>query len=225
MHLIPFPPDRVTASTDLILGLLSLGVAITFARLKKKQDSWKASTWMWMFALLALSSFLGVVVHGLDLSDRTRFLIWQPLDLALGSVLGFFVAGVVCDLFGQAVSRKVLPYLIGIGSLFSLTVFLIHGTYRIFIPYEAAAFLFALGGYSWLALRKILSGANLWVVGVVITIISAVIESIGQDDQPYIWQLDHNGVSHILELFGITLIVAGLWKSLRSNHSPDPISK
>lgn len=218
MHLIPFLPDRVTASTDLFVGLLSLGVAITFSRLKKKQESWKISIWMWMFALLALSSFVGAVVHGLNLSDRTRFLIWQPLDLALGSVLGFFVSGVVCDLFGQATSRKVLPYLIGIGFLFSLIVFLIHGTYRIFIPYEAVAFLFALGGYSWLVLRKALAGANLWVAGVVITIISAVIESIGRDDQPYFWQLDHNGVSHILELFGITLIIAGLWKSLRPNR-------
>jgi|SRR5271157_492044 len=218
MHLSPFLPDRVTATTDLIFGLFSLGVAITFSGLKRKKDSWKATTWMWMFALLALSSFLGVIVHGLNLADRIRFLIWQPLDLTLGLVLGFFMTGVVCDVFGQAASRKVLPYLLGLAILFTLTIFLIHGTYRLFIPYEAAVFLFALAGYSWLALKKSLSGANLWVAGVLVTIISGVIEAIGQDNQPYFSQLDHNGVSHVLELIGITLIASGLWKGLRPNR-------
>ncbi|MGD0612241.1 MAG: hypothetical protein ABSB41_12075 [Anaerolineales bacterium] len=218
MHLTPFQPDRVTAALDLIFGLFSLGVAMLFAHLNKKQDSWKTSIWMWMFTLLAISSFLGVVVHGLDISDWSRYLLWQPLDLTLGSVLGFFVSGVICDLFGQAVSKKVLPYLIGLGFVFSLVIFLSHTTYRAFIPYEAAAFFFALGSYSWLTYKKTLAGAGLWVAGILITIIAAVVESIGQDNQPYFWQFDHNGVSHVLELFGIALIVAGLWKSLRPNR-------
>lgn len=218
MHLTPFHPDQVTAAIDIIFGLLSLGVAMLFSRLNKNQDSWKASLWTWMFVLLAISSLLGAAVHGLENSDRTRFLLWQPLDLTLGSTLGLFVSGVISDLFGQAASKKVLPYLIGTGFVFSLLIFLLHGTYRGFIPYEAAAFLLALGGYSWLTYKKTLAGADLWVAGALITILAAVIDSIGQDNQPYFWQLDHNGISHILELFGIALIVAGLWKSLRPNR-------
>jgi hypothetical protein len=202
MHLIPSPPEQVTASTDLLFGLLSMSMAITLGRLKGRQNPWKATIWMWMFLLLAVSSFVGVGIHGLDISDSTRYLLWQPLDLSIAFVLGFFITGVVCDLFSPAISRKLLPYLIGSGFVFAVMIFLFHGTYRAFIPYEAVAFLMALGGYSWLTYKQTLAGAGLWAGGALVTIIAAVVESIGQDGQTYFWVFDHNGVSHVIELLG-----------------------
>ena len=218
MHLISASPERVTASTDLIFGLLSVAMAFTLGRSKRQSDPWKATVWMWMFLLLAVSSFAGVAIHGLDLTDRTRYLVWQPLDLCVAFVLGLFITGVVYDLFSPRVARWLLPYLLTAGFVFAGLIFLYHGTYRAFIPYEAIAFLLALGGYSWLTYKKTLTGAGLWAGGALITILAAVVEASGQDDQPYFWQFDHNGVSHVIEMVGILLIFAGLWKSLQPDR-------
>jgi hypothetical protein len=229
MRIISSPPEQITAAIDVIFACLTLGMAVTFGRMRKQEIKqpkwWKATIWMWMFGLLATSSVLGACIHGLDISIQFRGLLWQPTELLLGFVLGFFVDGVIYDVFGELDSRKVLPYLIGGGFLYYLLTWGFNGTYRAYLPYGIIAFCLALTGYFWLFFTKKMEGAGLWIAGALITVISSIIESIGQDDQIYIWQLDHNGVSHILELLGIGLIFAALLKSLRSDRKPSPFHK
>ena len=70
--------------------------------------------------------------------------------------------------------------------------------------------LFALGGYSWLAAGGHLEGAWLMVAGILVTMMAAGVQAANVGSFTFIWQFDHNGAYHLLQMMGVGLIVAGL---------------
>jgi hypothetical protein len=214
MQFIDIPTERTTAVTDVILALFAVVCVVYLLRIGRARDLWKASVWAWAFGLLALSAALGAAAHGFVMSPKTNRLLWQPLNLALGLTVSLFVVGVVYDLWGLAASRRVLPILLGVGVAFYLVTLVIPGGFLVFIGYEALAMLFALGAYLWLAARGRLKGAWLMAAGVMVTIVAAGIQASNAVQVTVIWEFDHNGVFHLVQVIGVLVLTAGLRAAL-----------
>lgn len=198
--------ERMTALTDFALGCLAV-YAIVQIRVWR---GFKSTIWSWAFGLLAVASFLGAAAHGLAMSAATNKLLWQPLNLSLGLVLGFFVVGAVFDFWGESTGRKMIPVMVVLGIAFYLVTVLIPGTFLTFIAYEAVAMLFALAVYLILMGKKSLTGAGWMTAGVLVTIIAAVVQAVGPKHQSIVWYFDNNGIFHLIQMAGVLLLLQGL---------------
>jgi len=201
--------EKVTAFTDFLMGILAVYVVLQFRGI----TSYKASVWRWAFGLLVLASFLGVIAHGLDISESASAWVWKPLNLSLGLALGLFVVGAVHDMWGEEMARKMLPFMIVLGFVFFGITILIPDTFLTFIAYEALAMFFALGVYGVLSSRGTLPGANWMALGIIITIIAAIVQATGKSGNGILWYFDNNGTFHLIQMIGVWLLMVGLKKS------------
>lgn len=211
--MIDSPTERTTAATDAILTLLALACVFHLLQIGHQRDSWKVGLWAWTFGLLALAAALGAVAHGFKMSPAANLRFWQPLNLALGLVVALFVVGVVDDVWGLGVAQTVLPVMLGIGVAFFGITLVFPGIFLVFILYEAAAMLFALGAYGWLAVTGRLPGAGWMAAGVLVTLIAAAVQALWDGKTrpvTFIWQFDQNGLYHLIQMVGIALLLVGL---------------
>lgn len=213
MEWIDIPTEQTTAATDALLALVALAGALYLSRLGAG-DAFKARIWSWALGLLALAAALGAVAHGIQMSERLNSLLWKPINLALGLTVAMFVVGVVYDLWGPAAARRALPITIAAGAAFFAVTVIVPGTFLVFILYEAAAMLLALVAYILLAARGRLPGAAVMALGIGISIAAAAVQAGGALSIRAIWEFDHNGVFHLIQLVGVIVLVAGLRKSL-----------
>lgn len=203
-HHSPF--ERVTAITDVFMGLLATFAALSISQL----DGFRSDLWAWTFGLLALSSFLGAVAHGFQMTQKTNDRLWMPINLSLGLVLGLFVVAALFDLSGEQAARTALPVMLSVGVGFFLFTLWKPGTFMTFIAYEALAMLFALGSYGYIFFTGTLAGAGWLVTGILITIIAAVVQATGKAGKGIIWYFDNNGVFHIIQMMGLVMLWMGL---------------
>ncbi|MBI3796960.1 MAG: hypothetical protein HY268_08335 [Deltaproteobacteria bacterium] len=213
MKFTDIPTERTTASTDAILALLALSCAFYLYSFET-QELWKRKIWILIFGFIALSSTLGAVVHGFALSPSIKYLIWQALFLILGLTVALFAVGGVYDLQGYIIARQFLPIMLTVGVGFYIFTHLYSGNFFIFIVYATLVLLFALSVYLWLAINGKLLGAKFITLGIFISIIAAILQSIETISIKFIWEFDHNGIYHILQIVGLLCLVAGLRQSL-----------
>lgn len=206
--------ERMTALTDFVMGCVVVYVLVQI----RTWRGFKSTIWTWAFGLLAVASFMGVVAHGLAMSDFTNKLLWQPLNLLLGLALGFFVVGAVFDFWGESTARKMIPVMVVLGIVFYLMTVLIPGTFLTFIAYETLAMFFALGVYIILTVKKSLPGAGWMTAGILVTIIAAVVQAVYQNQQSIIWYFDNNGIFHLIQIVGLLLLLRGLKMGLAANN-------
>jgi len=202
--------ERVTAFTDLVIGILAAYIASHLGN----SVGYKASIWQWAFGLLAPASVLGMIAHGLNISESARESIWKPVNLLLGLTLGLFAVGATYDMWGEEIARKLLPYMIVLSFVFLGVTLFIPGTFLTFVAYEALAMLFALGVYGVLLFRGTLPGANWMALGIIVTICASVIQATGKPGKSIIWYFDNNGTFHLIQMAGLWLLIIGLKQSL-----------
>lgn len=214
MEFITIPTEQTTAVTDVVFGIMAVTAALYLHRIGKK-DRQKAALWVWIFALLALAAFLGAITHGIKMSATLQTLLWYPLYLSLGLLVAFFMVAVIYDLRGQTMARRILPTMMTMAAVFFGITLIWPDNFLIFIIYKAAAMLFALGGYIWMTFRGH-PGAGLVAMGILTTIIAAGAQAWNTLSFNFIWEFDHNGIYHLIQMIGIGFLLAGQRKALLS---------
>ncbi|HRJ57479.1 MAG TPA: hypothetical protein PLV64_14415 [Anaerolineales bacterium] len=204
IHHSPF--ERVTAITDVFMGLLAAFAALNISQLA----GFRSDLWAWTFGLLAVSSFLGAVAHGFQMSQRTNDRLWMPINLSLGLTLGLFVVASLFDLGGEQLARVALPIMLAVGVGFFLFTLWKPGTFMTFLAYEALAMIFALGAYGYLFFNDSLAGAGWLAVGILVTILAALVQATGKAGKGIVWYFDNNGVFHVVQMLGLVLLWLGL---------------
>jgi hypothetical protein len=215
MKYIKDPAEQTTAITDIILALIAFG-GILFLRweLVNNSELWKINIWSAAIGLIGLAAVLGAVAHGLVISQAVHDRIWQLLNLSLALAVSLFVAGVVYDLWGLAACLKALPVMLAAGLGFFVATLLYPGIFFVFIVYEGLALFFALGAYIYLTFRGELTGAGFMAAGILISILAAGIQANKSISLTVIWQFDHNGIYHIVQVVGLVFLIYGLRRSL-----------
>jgi hypothetical protein len=166
---------------------------------------------------------LGAIAHGLDLSESTRDLLWQPLYLCLGLVVALFTVAAIRDRFGEPAARRALPWMIVIGFAFFAITRVGSGTFLVFIAYEAAAMLAALLLYLDAAIRPRVPGAALMTLGVALNLFAAAVQQSSVSMEFLGLPLDHNGVFHLMQLVAIVVLTLGVLKGLSRSTGTAPV--
>jgi hypothetical protein len=208
------PTEKTTAITDILLSLAAAG-AIFYLQQVESPETWKINIWSMAFGFIALSGLLGAVAHGIEISETAHLRIWSLLNLSLGLAVSAFVIGVVYDLWGLDAARTMLPWMAVTALAFYLVTHFFAGIFFVFIIYEAAALAFAWGAYSWLTFTGELKGALLMSAGVLVSMIAAGIQAAMKTSVKFIFELDHNGIFHIVQIIGIMVLLIGLRSSLQ----------
>lgn len=216
----PVPTELTTAATDALLAILCV-IALVLIRRQRPVDPWKVGLWSWLLGLLALASVLGAVAHGLELTDRLRDLLWQPLYLCLGLVVGLFTVAAIRDRLGEPAARRALPWMIVLGFGFFAITRIGSETFLVFIAYEAFAMLAALVLYLDAAIRPRVPGAALMAVGVTLNLLAAAVQQSSVALELGGVPLDHNGVFHVVQMVAVVVLTAGVLRGLTPGELPD----
>jgi len=216
----PVPTELTTAATDAVLAILCV-VALGMIRHRRTVDPWKVGLWSWLLGLLALASVLGATAHGLELSDRFRDFLWQPLYLCLGLVVALFVVAAIRDRLGEPAARRTLPWMIVLGFGFFAITRIGSGTFLVFIAYEAVAMLAALVLYLDAAIRPRVPGAALMAVGVTLNLLAAAVQQSSVSLDLAGLPLDHNGVFHLVQMVAVVVLTAGVLRGLTPEEPSD----
>jgi hypothetical protein len=211
MQWIDVEAELTTAITNLVLAAGAIYAIVRVLKSKSTQSVPRRTTiWAMAFSFLSLAALLGFYAHGFVLSQETEFLIWQPLYLCLGLAMSFFALGVIIDLVEQPPSGPLIGAFIAIGvGFYAMTLYLPRG-FVVFIAYEGAILLFALVSYVILHFRRSARYAVAMLAGIGVTIIAAAIQASGAVSFRLIWEFDHNGIFHLVQVVGVLLLARGI---------------
>ena len=210
MQFIDIPTEQTTAVTDFILFILSVLTAFKIRKEGRRASKTKAGIWIWVFLLLSIAAIFGAVAHGIQMDEKINYLLWQPLNLALGLSVSLFAVAAIFDLRHGSLPKIVAPGFIALGIIFYFITVFIPGSFLVFIIYEAIVMLFAIFAYISLALKGELKGSWWMVSGILITIVAAAIQASETMYINVIWEFDHNGIFHIVQMIGILVLLNGL---------------
>jgi hypothetical protein len=207
MDLVASATERTTAATDAVLAIAAAGSLWLLRRVTP--PSFGRVVWQAALASTAVASVLGAVAHGLRLPAATRELLWQPLYLALGITMALFVVGAVRDWRSEAAARRVLGPMLAVAVAFYVITRLTRGSFLPFFIYEAAALVFSLAVYLGLAGQS-RAGAALMAAALAVSLAAGAVQAADLGVVRLVWDFDHNGVFHLVQLVGLGLLVAGL---------------
>jgi len=191
LHLSGAEAELTTAATDALLTVVVIAGIAWLCRVAPPSP--RRTLWVRGLALFAVAGALGAFVHGFDLDPGAR---------------AFFSAGAIGDWRGDAPARRALPFLLALAFGFYLLTRLSGGRFLVFVIFEAAALFFALAVYARLAFQG-KRGASLVVMGLVLSLAGGLLQASSLSVRA-IWEFNHNGLYHLVQLVGVVFLVAGL---------------
>ena len=213
MNFNPSPTEFSTGATDAMI-VVECAVIMAILYRSRAGDRFRVVLWCWGFGLLAFASVLGAVTHGLDISRSLRDVLWKPLYLSLGMVVGLFVVGAIHDWHGRAAAVRLVPWSIGVAIAFFALTELFDGAFIIFVLYEAAGMAAALLIYLILAFTHRLRGAAIIATAILLNLLASWIQA-SSLSLSLLVPLDHNGVFHLVQMVGLAVLGTGLRMGLR----------
>lgn len=209
MLLATAPTELTSGATDALLAIESL-VIMGVLWSSTTAVSWKRRLWCGIFGLLMLAAALGAVVHGLEMTETIRTVLWKPLYLILGLLVALFVVGAVADWRGLQPAKKLLPWSFAVGFAFFGVIEWGGGSFLIFTLYEATAMLAALLIYSLLAAKRHFRGTALIALAILLNLVAAGIQASDVSLQVFV-PFDHNGVFHLVQILATAILGTGLY--------------
>ncbi len=220
MPLTESATELTTAITDILLAVLAIYVIRDIRRHGSSSDRRKTRIWSFAFTCLAIASFFGAVAHGFEFGETVDFWLWQPIYLALGLTVTMFFVGVVYDLRNFSIPGWLSPAAILVALGFYTVTALGPAPFLLFIAFEGVALIIAFFGYLVVTVRRAVSGSALMLLGVVTSIAAAAIQVTGTVTLTIIWEFDHNGVFHLVQMLALLFFMYGLRAELRWRIGP-----
>lgn len=214
MPLTASPTELTTSATD---ALLAIECAVIIAVLLRTApaDRWRTNLWCWVFTLLATASFLGALVHGVEMTKSIRTVLWAPLYLSLGILVVLFIVGAVADWRGRVAAMRLVPWGIGVSAAFLGLTALLGGKFIVFIVYAATIMLSTLAIYTFLAATHRLKGAAVVALAILLNLAAAAVQA--SNLSPHLlFPFDHNGLFHLIQILSTAILGLGLHLGMES---------
>jgi hypothetical protein len=214
MPLITSPTELTTSATDALLAI-ECTVIIALLLRTAPADRWRTNLWCWVFGLLAIASFLGALVHGLEMPKSIRTALWTPLYLSLGILVVLFIVGAVADWRGRVAAMRLVPWGLGMSAAFLGLTALLGGPFIVFIAYAATILLSALAIYTFLAATHRLKGAAVVALAILLNLAAAAVQA-SNISLHLLVPFDHNGVFHLVQIVSTAMLGWGLHLGMES---------
>jgi len=216
MLIVVSQTELSTAVTDFFLGVECLFLmGYLNWRYRNETDNRRLIIWSWVLGLLCTASFLGALVHGIEMQDSLREILWKPLYLMLGVLVAMFLIAAINDLSGSDVARRLFPWSIAFGCVLFVLTELFSGLFLVFVIYEAVFMTAALGIYIYLSIKRGLCGGVPISAAIFINILAAGIQS-SQLSFTLLTTFDHNGIFHLVQMLAIAILGFGLARSFEN---------
>ncbi len=187
------PFEQTTAITDIFLGLTSLYVS---KNLKNKKY------WNTAFLLIAIASFIGAYIHGLEIYNEYDKFFWFPLLVCIFYAIALFWIATLKK-FIKKYPKFLTEIIFILAGLFCFSSFFIKKFFLFFILYELGSFLI-------LSFLYFIKKNYIIAFGMVISIVAGIIQTIKPLKFNFIWKFDHNGIFHLVQIIGILVLFYGL---------------
>jgi hypothetical protein len=128
--------------------------------------------------------------------------------------MALFAVGAVRDWRGDRDARRALPPMLALAGVFYGITRLTGGDFLAFVVYEAGALLFSLCVYLRLASGRRRPGAASMAAALAVSLGAGALQASGLGAVRLLWEFDHNGLFHLVQLLGLALMVAGLRRLL-----------
>ena len=203
--------ELTTAVTDLINAVLAL---LLLLRCHRMADSNRLRHLGWQLLLICicLSSLLGTVIHGIDISAQACAKAWPPLVL----IMYITAASLLFCIYSEAEFRSRLPLAIMAAALlFGLLMVIFFcvndATYwRLKIFFIFAAFCLVLSAIRCLQLwRSGRHGMLMIIAAMAIQIIGGVCQALHFTHFTFIWEFNHNAIAHFCISISLLLFYIG----------------
>lgn len=214
MPLITSPTELTTSATDALLAIECI-VIIAILRHTATADRWRTNLWSWAFGLLAIASFLGALVHGVEMPKPMRTALWTPLYLSLGILVVLFIVGAVADWWGRVAALRLVPWGLAVSAAFLGLTSLLGGTFMVFIVYATTVLLSTLAIYTFLAVTHRLHGAAVIALAILLNLAAAAAQASTVSLQ-LLFPFDHNGVFHLIQILSTAILGLGLHLGMES---------
>ena len=172
-------------------------------------NRWRTNLWCSVFALLATASFLGALLHALEMPKSIRIALWTPLYLSLGILVVLFIIGAVADWRGRVAAKRLVPWGIGMSAAFLGLTALLGGKFIVFIICAATVLLSALAIYTFLAATHRLQGAAVIALAILLNLAAAAVQA-SNLSLHLLFPFDHNGVFHLVQILSTATLGLGL---------------
>jgi len=214
MPLINSPTELTTSATDALLAI-ECTVIITLLLRTAHTDRWRTNLWCWVFGLLATSSLLGALVHGLEMPKSIRTALWAVLYLSLGILVVLFIVGAVADWRGRVAAIRLVPWGLGVSTAFFGLTALMGGAFIVFIVYAATVLLSGLAIYTFLAATHRLQGAAVVALAILLNLAGAAVQA-SNVSLHLLVPFDHNGLFHLVQILSTAILGWGLHLGMES---------
>ena len=214
MPLTNSPTELTTSATDALLAIECI-VIITLLLRTAPADRWRTNLWCSAFALLATASFLGALIHALEMPRSMRIALWTPLYLSLGILVLLFIVGDVADWRGRAEAMRLVPWGIGVSAAFFGLTALLGGKFIVFIVYAATVLLSTLAIYTFLAVTHRLQGAAVVALAILLNLAAAATQA-SNVSLHLLVPFDHNGLFHLVQIVSTAILGWGLHLGMES---------
>ncbi len=214
MPLINSPTELTTSATDAILAI-ECAIIIALLRRSATTNHWRTNLWCSAFALLATASFLGALIHALELPKSIRIALWTPLYLSLGILVLLFIMGAVADWRGKVTAKRLVPWGIGMSATFLGLTALLGGKFIVFIVYVATIMLSGLAIYTFLAVTHRVKGAAVVALAILLNLAAAAVQA-SNLSLHLLFPFDHNGLFHLVQIVSTAILGLGVHLGMKS---------
>ncbi|PKN22733.1 MAG: hypothetical protein CVU68_03440 [Deltaproteobacteria bacterium HGW-Deltaproteobacteria-3] len=208
MPLINSPTELTTSATDALLAI-ECTIIITALLRSATTNRWRTNLWCSIFGLLAIASFLGALIHALEMPKSMRIALWTPLYLSLGILVVLFIVGAVADWRGRVAAMRLVPWGIGVSAAFFGLTALLGGNFIVFIIYAATIMLSALAIYTFLVATHRLKGAAVVALAILLNLAGTAVQASNISLHPIV-PFDHNGLFHLVQMLSTAILGWGL---------------
>lgn len=209
MSLSALTAQQTAALTDAMLAIIATAAALHLLRFHRVEPR-KAKLWTALMLVAAVGASLGTITHGIVLPRDVHAFLWWVIRLCLWVATTLFAVATAHDLAGPDAGRRALRSLMPVALLFHLLNELAAGSLDVVVAAVAVVLTAAAAGYGLQAATRGTEGASLIAFGAALTIVGAALQVFQLGAFRFVWQFDHNGTCHLIQLVGLLSIVLGV---------------